>query len=405
MSAAPIRATVALGPAVDRGAVEAACAGQPGLALAAFVDAGPGALPVLAGSADDALVIACRDESDEMLRFIRAAAEQRPQRPVVVLFEGTANGFVRRVIDAGADDLVNGARLEAGSPAGAEVAFALEKALARRDGAAHHAGGAESQVVTVLGPKGGTGKTLTSCNLAVALAVGGRKVALVDLDLQFGDVGLALGLTPERTLYELAVSGGSMDAEKLEDYLAVHASGLRVMLAPRRPDQAGAVQVGFLRDLLTALREMFDVVVIDTPPAFSPEVITAIDLSDSVCVVAMLDALSLKNTRLALETLELMKVPSERLHVVLNRADSRVGVTPQDATHLLGREPDVLVPSHRDVTRSVNEASPIVTAAKGSEAAQAFFALAEVFTPVEAGERGARAQHGGRRRLRIGRGS
>ncbi len=132
-------------------------------------------------------------------------------------------------------------------------------------------------MITVLGPKGGAGKTLVSCNLGVALAEAGHRVVLLDLDLQFGDVGLALGVPPGKTIYELVMSGGSLDAEKLSAYLATHESGLRVLLAPSRPDQASAVSVGFLRELFDVLRASADFVIVDTPPGFTPEVIAAID--------------------------------------------------------------------------------------------------------------------------------
>ena len=375
-----IRTTVAHGPSVDRAALEALCTQQPAISLTEVVDARPQSLVEGGGVHDDALVVACNGGSEDTLAFIRAAVAQRPDRPVVVLYQGTANGFTRAAIEAGAEDLVHGGLVTADSDAGAQVAFALEKAMARRAGVVLP-GNAHGVVTTVLGPKGGTGKTLTACNLAVALAKAGRRVVLLDLDLQFGDVGLALGLNPERTLYELATSGGSLDAEKLDDYLAPHTSGLKVLMAPRRPDQASVVTVEFLRELFDALAVMADHVVIDTPPSFSSEVIAAIDRSNHLCVVAMLDALSLKNTRLALETLTRMGVPPESIRVVLNRSDSKVGVTAADAALLLGRTPDVFVPSHRDITRSVNEATPIVSYAAGSDGAKAFSALADAIAP------------------------
>ena len=101
----------------------------------------------------------------------------------------------------------------------------------------------------MLGPKGGSGKTLVSANLGVALAEAGQRVAIVDLDLQFGDVALCLGLAPERTFYDLALAGGTLDAQKLDAYLMTHSSGLRVLLAPTRPDQASAVSVELIRDV------------------------------------------------------------------------------------------------------------------------------------------------------------
>jgi pilus assembly protein CpaE len=286
---------------------------------------------------------------------------------------------VGKAFDAGAADLVTVDPAGNGR-LGHDINFALQKAIARAAGVTAAATATGKRVtgdmIAVLGPKGGTGKTLTSCNLAAGLAAGGATVILVDLDLQFGDVGLALGLAPERTIYDLAVSGGTMDAEKVSDFLTTHESGVRALLAPRRPDHAGAVEVEFARSLFDTLREMADFVIVDTPPGFTPEVIAAIDRSSAICLVAMLDALSLKNSKLALETLDLMGYDRSRVKIVLNRADSRVGVTADDVTKLLGQAPDVFVPSHRDITRSVNEATPIVMSGGNAEARRAFQSLA-----------------------------
>jgi pilus assembly protein CpaE len=230
-------------------------------------------------------------------------------------------------------------------------------------------------MVCVLGLKGGSGKTLTASNLAVALADAGASVAIVDLDLQFGDVGLVLGLSPERTVYDLVRSGGSMDTEKLADFLSVHPSGARALLAPARPDQAGVVTPEFLRDVYPLLREMHDFVIVDTPPSFTPEVIGAVDASSEVCLVAMLDSLSLKNSKLGLETLELMDYQG-RVRLLLNRADSNVGIAHEDVVAIMGREPDVFVPSDRNVTRAVNQGEPIVVAHRKSDVARSFQGLA-----------------------------
>jgi pilus assembly protein CpaE len=376
-----ILTAVALGPATNRDVIEQACADEPSISVAGFVPAARHGAAGLADHHHDALVVTCVDESEEILSFISGAVAERPERPVVVVYEGTANGFVRKAFDAGAADLVASADGDmAPERLGQDIAFALQKAIARGPaGQPAQAGAAPrktGEIVSVLGPKGGTGKTLTTCNLAAALAAAGQSVIVVDLDLQFGDVGLALGLPPERTLYDLARSGGSLDAEKIEDFLAEHPCGVRALLAPRRPDHASAVTVDFVREMFDVLREMADVVIVDTPPGFTPEVIAAIDRSSWVCVVAMLDALSLKNTKLGLETLDLMGYDQDHIKVVLNRADSRVGVTPEDVTILLGRAPDVRVPSHRDITRSVNEASPIVLSGGNGEARRAFEMLA-----------------------------
>jgi pilus assembly protein CpaE len=197
-------------------------------------------------------------------------------------------------------------------------------------------------------------------------------------------------MTPTTTSYDLAVSGGSLDAAKLDAFLMTHPTGLRVLAAPTRPDQAQAVTPEFLSDVFEVLRQEFEFIVVDTPPAFSPEVITAIDISTYVCVVGMLDALSLKNTRLGIETLDLMGYESDRVRIVLNRANTSVGITRNDVVTILGRAPDILVPSHRDVARSVNEGAPVVLSQKRSEAARAFDALAALFTQVPVSASGAR---------------
>jgi pilus assembly protein CpaE len=379
-----IRTLVALDEGVDREALQAMLPIDPEIQIVGVVDGLEDSWTTLQETPTDLLVVACPGSSDRALFLVDGAVKQRPERPVVVFCEGSANGFVQRAFEAGADDFLTLPQTPE------DVLFALRKAVARRHGASAASGVALSPMICVLGPKGGTGKTLTSCNLAVSLAQSGHKVAVVDLDLQFGDVGLALGLAPERTLYELAKSGGSLDDEKLDGYLATHASGARALIAPTRPDHAGVVTTEFLREVYAALRSSHEYVIVDTPPGFTPEVIASIDSSSHVCMVGMLDSLSLKNTKLGFETLELMGYDGERMRLVLNRADSRVGITHDDVESIIGRKPDVLVPSDRDIPRSVNQGTPIVVAKSRSDAAKAFRSLAAMYAVREGSKNGHR---------------
>jgi pilus assembly protein CpaE len=243
---------------------------------------------------------------------------------------------------------------------------------------------------------------LTSCNVAVALALDGARSVVVDLDLQFGDLGLSLGITPERTMFDLTKSGGSIDGEKLEAYLVDHESGLRLLLAPSRPDQASVITVEFIREIYAGLRSTHDFVIVDTPPGFTPEVIATIDTSSDVVMVGMLDSLSLKNTKLGLETLDLMGYEPGKVKLLLNRADSRVGITAEDVAAVLGRPPDVSVPSDRDIPRALNEGAPIVMAKPDSEASRAFRRLAREYELATA-DQTAMPKRRGRRRLIGGR--
>lgn len=324
----------------------------------------------------DVLLVASSGHGDVPVQVVAKAVRANRERPIVVACTGPANGLVGRVLESGADDIV----ILAGSPApGADTFFALQKAVARRSLPSNSAAEPTGSLICVLGPKGGTGKTLTAVNLAVTLADEGQRVTIVDIDLQFGDVGLSLGLTPERTIYDLATSGGALDPDKVETYLTEHRSGARALLAPARPDQASAITPEFMKELYSVLRGMNDYVVVDTPPAFTPEVITSVDAATGVCMVGMLDVLSLKNTRLALETLELMSYPRERTRIVLNRADTTIGLSYDDVVAVLGREPDVQVPSQRDVVRSVNAGEPLALSAARSEPARAFRSLARLY--------------------------
>jgi pilus assembly protein CpaE len=318
----------------------------------------------------DLLVVASVGYSDRTLLLVDAARQAGAGRSVLVLSEGSSNGFVRRLLEAGADDILM-------LPQSREqIGFAIRKVVARKETEGVGGGTELARLVVVLGPKGGTGKTLTAANLAVALAQQGRSAAVVDIDLQFGDVALTMGMAPEATFYDLALAGGTLDVDKLDHYLTRHSSGARALLAPARPDQASVVSAELLRDVYSVLRLTNDFVIVDTPPGFTPEVITSIDASTDLVMVGMLDSLSLKNTKLGLETLSLMGHDEHGVTMVLNRAHSRVGISTSDVVAVLGREPDIYVPSDREVPRAINEGVPIVISRPDSEAAQAFHRLA-----------------------------
>ena len=384
-----IKAFVVLDAGVNEADVERALPRSAEIEIVGLVHGLDEAWVRLHETTNDLLVVVCSSQSEGALKLIDKAVTERPRRPVVLLSYGSPNGFTRRVFAAGADDVV----MLPVTPD--EVLFALQKAIARKAGSAEAGSLSRAPLICVLGPKGGTGKTLTATSLAVALAEIGKSVALVDLDLQFGDVALTMGLTPEQTIFDLVRTGGSLDEEKLAGFLMTHSSGVKVLIAPSRPDHAAVVSVDFLREVYATLRQMVDYVVVDTPPGFTPEVIATIDNATSICMVGMLDALSLKNTKLGLETLELMGFPAENIKLILNRARSRVGISEEEVVAIMGREPDIFVPSDRDIPRAVNEGTPILVAKPQSEASAAFRELAASFVHSDAELPGARS----RRRL------
>jgi pilus assembly protein CpaE len=371
-----IRTLVVLAEHADRPLVEQALEGDSSIEVVGYADALDDWRAFLE-QPGDIVVVASYGHDEAVAGIVDHAVKHRPDRPVVIMSEASPNGFLRQAFEAGADDVIT-------LPQSADqVAFTLEKVIARKKGLAVP-GKASAPLIAVLGPKGGTGKTLIATNLAVALAQRDANVVLVDLDLQFGDIGLALGLSPEATMYDLMRAGAPFDHEKLDRHLVKHSSGVKVLIAPTRPDQASAVSIEFLRDIYASLRTMCDAVIVDTPPGFTPEVIATIDASSDVCMVGMLDSLSLKNTKLGLETLDLMGYDTDRVSLVLNRADSRVGITPDDVSTIVGRGPDVSIPSDREIPRSINEGTPIVASRPASGAAKAFRSLADRYAKTPA---------------------
>jgi pilus assembly protein CpaE len=373
-----IRAVVAV-EGLDALDVQRTLPDDPSFQLLGMTDGLDETIRALQAQSADVLVVACQGrEDDRSLQIIDGAHRAAPDVPIIVLSAASPNGFLRRAFEVGAADMAIFPQTKE------QLRFAMSKAIARRPGYGASGERREGRLICVLGPKGGTGKTLTSCNLATALALAGQKVLVIDLDLQFGDVALTLGLPPEKTMYDLAVSGGSLDEDKLADYVMTHQTGVDVLLAPARPDQASAITIELLRDVLVIARHQYDHVIADTPPGFTAEVIATIDASSDLVMVGTLDSLSLKNTKLGLETLSLMDYDESKIQLVLNRADTRVGISQHDVVSVLGSEPDIFIPSDREIPRAVNEGVPIVLSRPQSFAASAFHDLAALFITAEA---------------------
>jgi len=369
-----IRAVVAV-EGLDAFDVQRALPDDANFALLAMTEGVDETIRAIAKDQPDLLVVACQGrEDDRTLHIIDGAHRAAPDVPIIVLAATSPNGFLRRAFEAGAADMAIFPQTKE------QLRLAMNVAIARRPGhGADEGGRKEGRLICVLGPKGGTGKTLTSTNLSTALALAGKKVLVIDLDLQFGDVALCLGLPPEKTMYDLAISPGGLDEDKLKDYVMTHDTGVDVLLAPARPDQASALTIDLLRDILVIARRAYDFVIADTPPGFTAEVIATIDASSDLVMVGTLDSLSLKNTKLGLETLALMDYDPKKIRLVLNRADTRVGISHHDVVTVLGSEPEIFIPSDREIPRSVNEGVPITLSRPQSYAATSFHELAALF--------------------------
>ncbi len=219
----------------------------------------------------------------------------------------------------------------------------------------------KGRLITVFSAKGGCGKTTLATNLAAALADRGRReVCLVDLDLAFGDVAIALQLFPAHTIADAVPLGSALDASAIASLLTPHSPGLTTLVAPLEPGAAESIPAELVGRVLDLLKERFDYVVVDTPPAFDDQVLVAFDRSDLVALLATLDIPALKNLKLTLETMDLLNFPRDRWRIVLNRADSKVGLAYSEVEKTLGVPISVQIPSSRDVPASINRGVPIV---------------------------------------------
>lgn len=235
------------------------------------------------------------------------------------------------------------------------------------------------KVITVFSTKGGVGKSVVATNIASALASEyHRSVIIVDLDLEFGDVSVMLQLEPARTIYDAAQSIDRLDSEMLEGFLVPHGTGLRALLAPVRPEQAESVTTVRVAQILDLLKTMADYVIVDTPASLSEVVLTAVERSDVVLAIATLDVPSVKNTKVSLQKLHQLGVRGEMIRLVLNRADSKVWLEPQEIEKAIADRIVARIPSDRLVPRCVNKGVPVVLDSPHSAVARSLFTLASL---------------------------
>ncbi|MFL5800236.1 MAG: CpaE family protein, partial [Roseiflexaceae bacterium] len=187
--------------------------------------------------------------------------------------------------------------------------------------------GPQGQIVAVFSPKGGVGTSVIAANLAVALRqLTNKKVALVDGNLIFGDLGVIMNLVSSKTIADLANRIAEMDRDLLNDILITHTTQVRVLLAPPNPQTGELVTADHLRAILEQLRKDFDYVVVDTQSSFQDRALAVLDLADRIVTLMTLEMPCIKNIKLFLEVAELLEYPAEKVLLVLNKADNRLGI-------------------------------------------------------------------------------
>jgi pilus assembly protein CpaE len=230
----------------------------------------------------------------------------------------------------------------------------------------------KGQVYAVASATGGCGKTFMATNLAYFLQNhgGGGRVCLVDLDLQFGEVSTALRMRPRYTIFD-ALEREESEPEFLqahiEEYLSVHETGFHVLAAPRDPVEADRVTPPDVVRIVEAIRRRFDHVVVDTPAQLSEIVTVTLDLSEQLFVMTTLDLPSVRNMSVFLSTLERLRIPTETIQLVLNKAESDVGIDIAQVEKLFPQGFRAVLPYAKEVSRSINLGTPVMASSPQAE--------------------------------------
>ena len=218
-----------------------------------------------------------------------------------------------------------------------------------------------SQIITVFGNKGGVGKSIIAANLAVAAAARHKnEVALVDLDLQFGDISLMMNINPRKTIAELMQESGELTADLVDEYF-YERSGVKVLSAPHKPELGELVTSFGVETVLKICRQMYSYTIVDTPTFLDDTTLTALEMSDVVLLLISLDIPTIKNIKKGIDILESLKM-LPRTQLILNRSSSlSVGLEPGDVEKVLGMKIAASIPSDFKITvSSVNRGTPFL---------------------------------------------
>ncbi len=318
--------------------------------------------------------------NDDSMEQIRSLHNQDPGLILMMVAETVTADLLRGAMRAGVSDVIE-APLDESKIEAAIEQFAHD-VLKRRSAAkpvTEQVRAEKGAIVTVTSAKGGSGKTVVATNVALLLnRIPGKKVVLVDADLQFGDVCLLLQLEPRFTMVNAAHELHHLDSEMLDSLLTEHPTGLKVLAAPLEPAFADDITTAGLMQMLDLLQENYDYVVVDTASMLDELILSLIEKADHVLMVVDMDLPSVKNAKLALETLRLLKFSTQNVQLVMNRSNSKAKLDNKEIESALKMEISASVPSDAAVPNSVNEGRPIVEADPKGKVAKGFESVAEL---------------------------
>lgn len=317
-----------------------------------------------------------------------ALLSQVPEAQVIMMSVQGEQDYLRRAMLAGAREFLP-------KPIGAEELYSAIRHVhrlattQRRYVSAPQVGGgdaepagAQGQIIAVFSPKGGVGTSSIACNLAVALRqLTNKKVALVDGNLTFGDIGVIMNLVSTKTVADLANRISEIDRDLLNDVLATHASQVKILLAPPNPQTGELVTADHLRSILELMKKEFDYVVVDTQSSFQDRALASLDMADRIVALMTLEIPCIKNIKLFLEVAELLEYPNEKTILVLNKADNRLGMRVENVEENIQHKVALQIANAgHEMTLAVNQGVPLVIAKRDHSTSKDIFALAKMLS-------------------------
>ncbi len=222
------------------------------------------------------------------------------------------------------------------------------------------------KVISAFSPKGGVGTSAIAANLAIALSSGSR-VALVDLSLQFGGQDVIFNLQPRRHIADLASENLTLDEETVTGAMLAHPSGVKILLAPPRPEMADYITPDLIKGILSTLRKSFDYIIVDCPSFLDDKTITALEASDFILLVTTPELTAIKGVKQFFHVLEVLGYPTGNVILVLNKDDRRSGISAKDIQASLKHPIEVVIPNDEGrVLFSVNRGIPLYSMERGS---------------------------------------
>ena len=311
----------------------------------------------------------------EIAKHFRAV---RPTLGVILVRTRLEVSTLSKAMQAGVREVVSSddaAELLAASRRSIEVSEAL--ADKQMDAAAVRRG----KLILVFSAKGGCGKTTLSTNLAHVLASDSTKtVCLADFDLQFGDVAVAMQLEPTKTISDAIRMEQSLDLQGIRSLVTHVKPNFDVLMAPLDPADVEFITADLAQKILRGLKDCYDYVVVDAPPAFTEVILRAFDLADRFLLLTTLDTPSLKNLKVTLGTLAALGMPRNKWHVVVNRATAKSGITLSDVQTAIGMEVYATIPDSDFVPIAINQGKTVVELQPTHNVAKAFKAIGEDIT-------------------------